>query len=883
MMQILFLFLTDIVKMLVFFVLRVAEAFAGCAVRLFYWSVRTYGWGRVAWFLSSAGISAWLYSQLFGHVSGGVVFIVVAAGTAGIYGAGLLVVRGVACGWYRKWLERLKPPGQEGPKSEGTIFSPAVTLPFPVPGASTGSGAHTGSLWERLLAPETIRQAWHRVLVRGGGPGTDGVTVEAFALDAASQLAELAAELREECYRPRPPRWVEVVKEGGGVRRLAVLAVRDRVVQQAAHLVLSPLWERRFSTCSYAYRPGRSALQAVAAVEEALSQGRHWVVDADIESFFDRVPHRRLFRLLEDWLPDEKLRWLVQVSVTSTSFQPELGLAQGAPLSPLLANVYLYDFDVLMLGSGYHLIRYSDDFLVPCATRLQAEEALRTVERLLRELGLGLKREKTRIVNLADGFTFLGYTFTPAGKRPSEKALASLRQRLSGATGETTRRQILAGWQGYFGEADASLLAANLTEVPGESSSRPATGPEEGGGWMEDFDPERIEDEPWWEVGIPGPDWEEYSRRFVGRSDVFGRFWSRDDGRHGYAPVRRPLTPEDLESHIQGEKVLATYLLHPDGTTRALVLDVDGPEEVEVRRGATFALAARLVAAFVERGIAPLWFATGGKGYHLWFCFDGPVPAKTARRWVQAWVEAFRPFPEGILVEIFPKQDQIAPGALGSLIRLPLGRHPKTGEWGQLLDLQGEVVADPWSYFKSVPLIGVSSLAPGSVDKPPLATGKAPPPPAGVAQLVDGCSLVRALIEKATETRRLRHTERLALLYVFGACGEAGRVYLHQVIACCDNYDPRITERWIQRLEEGRKPIRCATLQDWLRDHLTGFACDCQLRGRGHSPLQLLKKVKVKDHRTPKSMTPLPEEEWEKVAQDLFPEEPDEDVEKPDR
>lgn len=872
----------DVVKMSLFLAYRVAEQFVGLAVRLFYLGVRRYGFARVGWFLAAFGTGLLLWSRVVlpRPVSPPAQLAGVVVATAAVYGSGLLVARWVRGRGWRLWVEKFRA-ARRSPRAAGEEMAPIGAPAGRQPEGSVPGRGSARSLWECFLAEETLREARQRVLLRGGGPGIDGVTAEAFALDAEAQLTVLATELREGHYRPLRPRWVEVVKGDGGIRRLAVLAVRDRVVQVALHMILSPVWERRLLPCSYAYRPGRSALQAVAAVEAALKEGRHWVVDADIASFFDRVPHERLFKVLEGWLPDERLREVVRLSVIGTSLSPGLGLAQGAPLSPLLANVYLHAFDEAMLGAGHRLVRYSDDFVVLCATRRQAEEALRTAGRLLEGLGLELKPEKTRIVNLTDGFTFLGYDFTPAGKRPSEKAVASLRQRLSSAASEATRRQILAGWQGYFGEAEVSWAAAGAAaEREGTEGRLPRPGERETPP-MECFGPDTVEEEPWWEDAVCGPDLEEYRRRFVGRRDVFGRFWKREDGRHGYAPVRRPLTSQDLESHLRGEEVLATYLLEPDGTTRALVLDVDGPEHTEEGRAAARVLSIELAAAFVERGTPPLLFASGGKGFHLWFCFQEPVPARLARLWVRRCLEELRPYPAGVLVEVFPKQDRIALGALGSLIRLPLGRHPGTGEWSRLLDLRGREAAEPWRLLKSAPLIAPSALASCQGDRP-VVPAEATRPPAGLAQLADGCSLVRALVRKAVEQGRLRHAERLALLYVLGATGEEGRVYLHQVIACCHNYDPRITERWIRRLREGRKPIRCTTIREWLRDHLPAVRCDCELCGRARSPLDLLGCKPGAPNRRTAAPAAFPEEEWKKVAPDLFPAGPDEAAERPE-
>jgi hypothetical protein len=613
------------------------------------------------------------------------------------------------------------------------------------------------------------------------------------------------------------------------------LAVRDRVIQQALNLALLPLWNQRFAPCSFAYRPGRSAIQAVAAVERGLTNGRTWVLDGDIASFFDSVPHPALFSLLDEWVPDPQVRRLLEGCVTATSPEGGRGLAQGAPLSPSLANLFLHRVDITLLQAGHTLIRYADDFLILCATRQQAEAALQMTERLLRQLALSLNPDKTRIVHRDEGFTFLGYTFTRDGKRPSEEGVESLRARLAATPDEATRRQILAGWQGYFG--DASVL--------------------------EDMDwgvAERSNIEERGEGSVLAL----YRERFVGRPEVFARCW-RKDARKGYAPVRRAVTDEELSAHIAGTETLGTYLLHPDGTTRAVVVDVDGPNATEEGQVVALQVARRLMSALQRHGVTPLWVDSGGKGYHLWLCFGEPVQAKAVRQWTARWLEQFRPYPQGLMVEVFPKQDRLSPEALGAVIRMPLGRHPETGRPSRLLTPEGQPAADAWGTLGQTPWVNAQAMLQISAWD-----GSAvPEPPEAIAPAVQGCALLWALVRKAAEAHHLRHTERLALLYTLGHCGEAGRTYLHQVIALCSNYDPRITERQIQRLEDGHKPIRCATLKEWLKDHLPGLTCPCVPKGANPSPLDLLRRGK----RATPSSPPLEgrrEDGWDRVAQDLF-------------
>ncbi|MFA0783435.1 CRISPR-associated primase-polymerase type A1 [Fervidibacter sacchari] len=869
-MGILLRLMAKIVFLLVQFTLKAGLEVLGCIVRLLYWSVRTYGWGRVAAFFLALWLSVWVHQQLGSPFTlpaslGSIAFV-----TFSFWGIMVGGYLWLARRWQqgvRNWSVRTSPQSRWNSHAHAPSNSPAPqrdSLSLPT---SLTSGALPSqqavlspcgtSLWEQVLSLTTLKEAWRRVLVRGGSPGLDGMTVETFALQAEQHLQRLAMELAENRYQPYPPRWVEVPKRSGGVRRLAILCVRDRIVQLALHIVLSSLWNKCFAPCSYAYRPGRSALQAVAAVERARAVGKVWVVDADIESFFDSVPHAPLFALLEDWLPDEKVRQLVRLCVTATAPAQGRGIAQGAPLSPLLANLYLHPFDEALSQAGYSLIRYADDFVILCATRLQAEEALQRAERLLNGLGLRLNANKTRIVHWDDGFTFLGYVFTKDGKFPSEEAIASLQERLASTDDEMKRRQILAGWKGYFGDSlpdfDPSLLSHIVTEEPVDT----------------------IDDAPWWsqedesdrngtssQIGL-------YRERFLGRPDVFARYW-QTKGRKGYAPVRRPVSDEELVAHLQGQIVLGTYLLHPDGTTKALVIDIDGPESSKAGQRAAFQVAMQMVAALQREGITPLWEDSGGKGYHLWLCFSESVPASAIRQWAVRWVDQFRPFPEGVLVEIFPKQDYLAKGALGSLIRLPLGYHPDTGRKSHWLTLEGQPSKDDWSILAETLPINPQTLL--SDERQPK-SGKLdefsqdlPEPPELIAPMVKGCALIWGLVQKAKQMHHLRHVERLALLYTLGHCGEVGQTYLHQVIALCSNYNPRITERWIQRLDEGHRPIRCSTLREWLKDLLPGVTCSCVPKAKDPTPLDLLQQAR---ETLPKPITSQ-KEEWEDVAQDMF-------------
>lgn len=864
-------FVARIIEMSLRFAFAVILEILGFSVRLLYWSVRNYGWGRVVSFL----IAFWLsieFHRRFGWLSLTTATLgSVAISTLGIWGVIISSYLWLSNMWQQRRTSRSEVSQHIfptfAPQNETCSNARLGSDSFSFNTVSSADGKiyptssspdKAAPLWAQVLHPSNLKEAWQRVLVRGGSPGSDGVTVEEFALAIDRHLQQLTNELLSGRYRPRPPRWVEIPKPNGKMRRLAVLCVRDRIVQQALMLVLTPLWDKNFAPCSYAYRPGRSAQQAVMAVEDALRSGRVWVVDADIESFFDSVPHAPLFSLLPDWLSDERVRHWLQICVTGVSPYPQKGLAQGAPLSPLLANLYLHRFDIALLQAGYHLIRYADDFVILCATRLQAEDALRMAERLLHNLGLSLNLEKTRIVHRDEGFTFLGYTFTKEGKRASDDAVASLQARLASTDDEEKRRQILAGWQGYFGQVPAmDKLLTRPSSIATVTSDEPD--------WTE----------PWWsEVGNGEPSIKVgakelalYRERFCGRSDVFARYWHTGN-RRGYAPVRRTITDDEIQAHLTGQIGLGTYLLHPDGTTKALVFDIDGPNFSEAGRRIAFQVAKRLISSLEQKGITPLVEDTGGKGYHLWLCFPEPVAAKVVRDWATKWLDNFRPFPEGILVEVFPKQDYLAPNALGALLRLPLGQHPETGRFSVLLMPDGQPAADPWIVLSKTPLVNLEKLlGVGETQESP----ELPEPPEKIAPMVKGCALIWGLVQKAAQIHHLRHVERLALLYTLGHCGEAGQTYLHQVIALCSNYNPRITQRWIQRLDEGHRPIRCGTLREWLKDLLPGITCPCIPKSKDPTPLDLLRQTPQTEGK--KAIATHPKEEdraWSEVAKEMF-------------
>ena len=276
------------------------------------------------------------------------------------------------------------------------------------------------SLIDKVYALPNLNAAWERVKENRGAPGIDGMTVRKFAEAADERLAALSADLRAKTYRPQPVRRVYIPKSGGGKRPLGIPTVRDRIVQQALAQVMGPIFEAEFSPRSHGFRPERGCHTALEVVDKAIRAGYEWVVDADIEAFFDTVDHERLLDAVNEEVSDGSVLRLIRRMLEAGVIEPgadeieptDLGTPQGGPLSPLLANIYLHAFDLRMVQAGYGLVRYADDFVIFTRSEEEAKAALALAREVLEgEMGLRLHPEKTRVVSVTEGFEFLGYHY----------------------------------------------------------------------------------------------------------------------------------------------------------------------------------------------------------------------------------------------------------------------------------------------------------------------------------------------------------------------------------------------------------------------------------------------------------------------------------------
>jgi len=243
-------------------------------------------------------------------------------------------------------------------------------------------GGRWYSLMDKVASPRTLAAAWKRVAANKGAAGVDGISITRFQARASYYLAEVERELRAGSYQPLPVRRVYIPKGPGKTRPLGIAAVKDRIVQTAITRVVEPIFEREFLPSNYGFRPGRGCKDALREVERWLKQGYTWIVDADIEGYFDSLPKTPLLARVAEKISDGTLLDLLQrfldqdVLEGMQQWTPVAGVPQGAVLSPVLSNLYLHPFDRHMAQAGYTSVRYCDDFVILCRTQAEAEAAL---------------------------------------------------------------------------------------------------------------------------------------------------------------------------------------------------------------------------------------------------------------------------------------------------------------------------------------------------------------------------------------------------------------------------------------------------------------------------------------------------------------------------
>jgi RNA-directed DNA polymerase len=324
------------------------------------------------------------------------------------------------------------------------------------------------SLIDKVHPERTLRAAFSQVAANEGAAGVDHVTIAMFETHWDEELRRLSEQLRTDTYRPQAIRRHYIPKPGTKEKRpLGIPTVRDRVVQTALRMVIEPIFEQEFAEQSYGFRPGRGCKDALRRVDELLKSGYCYIVDADLKSYFDTIPHDRLMALVSQKVTDGRVLKLIEAFLKQgvldglQEWTPEMGSPQGAVISPLLSNIYLNPLDHMMAQQGFEMVRYADDFVILCRNPEEATRALAAVQEWTATAGLTLHPTKTKIVNATeDPFEFLGYRFEGGRRFPRAKSLKKLKDTIRARTKRTSGHCLqaiigsinptLRGWFGYF-------------------------------------------------------------------------------------------------------------------------------------------------------------------------------------------------------------------------------------------------------------------------------------------------------------------------------------------------------------------------------------------------------------------------------------------------
>jgi group II intron reverse transcriptase/maturase len=363
-----------------------------------------------------------------------------------------------------------------------------VKLPLADPRAEPSpvrdEGKPDAELWSRVWERQNLVAALERVERNGGAPGIDGMTVKELRPYLKEHWLEVRGKLDQQTYQPSPVRRVEIPKPDGGARQLGIPTVMDRFLQQAIAQALTPLFEPLFSTHSYGFRPGRSAHDAVKQAQEYIREGYEWVVDIDLEKFFDRVNHDMLMARVARVVKDKRVLKLIRaylnsgVMVNGVVLDTEEGTPQGGPLSPLLSNIMLNDLDKELEKRNHRFVRYADDCNIYVKTQRAGERVMESVRTFLeKKLKLKVNPQKSK-VDRATRVKFLGFSFFKRkGEvliRVANRSLGRFRDKLRRLTKRTRSgklenilqevNQYTMGWIGYYRQANTPSVFDELDQ-----------------------------------------------------------------------------------------------------------------------------------------------------------------------------------------------------------------------------------------------------------------------------------------------------------------------------------------------------------------------------------------------------------------------------------
>ncbi|TEB05935.1 Group II intron-encoded protein LtrA [Pelotomaculum schinkii] len=336
------------------------------------------------------------------------------------------------------------------------------------------------SLRDKVYQMENLRKSFQAVKANKGAPGMDGETIEAFEAGLSENLQKLHEELKTGTYQPQPVRRTYIEKEDKSLRPLGIPAIRDRVAQQALKNVLEPIFDPDFHPSSYGYRPGKSCQHAIAKAERFMNKyGLTYVADMDLSKCFDTLDHELIIRAVNRKVSDGQILKLVRQFLKSGVMEEgvvketELGAAQGGPISPLLMNIYLDEFDQKMKAAGIRIVRYADDILIFGKSRKQVGQYMAcAIEILEKDLKLKVNREKTCITSVHQGVAYLGVNIYekwvaihPKRIKRFKDKIKKLTKRNQGKNLENVTKElnpVLRGWVNYFRIANCKALLEDL-------------------------------------------------------------------------------------------------------------------------------------------------------------------------------------------------------------------------------------------------------------------------------------------------------------------------------------------------------------------------------------------------------------------------------------
>jgi len=369
------------------------------------------------------------------------------------------------------------------PRGQGRKPEAAQVSGSNFPGYKEPTGPKQPDLIERMLERGNLLKALQAVEANRGAAGVDGMEVEQLRRYLKEHWAEIREQILSGTYEPRPVRRVDIPKPGGGTRRLGIPTVLDRFIQQATHQILSPLWEAGFSAHSYGFRPGRSAAQAVKAAQGHIRSGKRWVVDLDLEKFFDRVNHAVLMARVARKVKDQRMLKLIRRYLESGIMQQGViearneGTPQGGPLSPLLSNILLDDLDKELEQRGHRFCRYADDCNIYVGSRRAGERVMESLTRFLKEILKLAVNPKKSAVDRPWNRKFLGFSVTThrecrvrVAPQAVQRFKDAMRVKFREGRGRNLRAFLeslkpkLRGWASYFSVAETRNVFEDLDQ-----------------------------------------------------------------------------------------------------------------------------------------------------------------------------------------------------------------------------------------------------------------------------------------------------------------------------------------------------------------------------------------------------------------------------------